>query len=171
MVGTLHAVCRKDLIELLDSHELISISLELPGLHYTPIDQPSAQSAFDKRCRVMEQFLDNEKLKESVQIHGNLGHLVSETAQQHKVSKSYVYKLWLNNTKSASRTSTNSGPFCARLVSPKQVSAPAGTSAAPPGNDAICQQAAPERRLGERHFLSDSRNCSTDAGVNLFSQG
>ena len=72
----------------------ISISLELPGLYYKPIDQPSAQNAFDKRCKVMEQFLDNETLKESILTHGNLGHLVSETALQHKVSKSYVYKLW-----------------------------------------------------------------------------
>ncbi|KQO27195.1 DDE-type integrase/transposase/recombinase [Acidovorax sp. Leaf78] len=94
LVGTLCAVSRKDLIELIESHELIPISLELPGLYYKPIDQPSAQSAFDQRCRVMEQFLDNETLKESILIHGNLGHLVSETAQRHKVSKSYVYKLW-----------------------------------------------------------------------------
>ena len=94
LVGTLYAIFRKDLIEHIESHELISISLELPGLYYKPIDQPSAQNAFDKRCKVMEQFLDNETLKESILIHGNLGHLVRETAQQHKVSKSYVYKLW-----------------------------------------------------------------------------
>jgi putative transposase len=94
LVGTLYAICRKDLGDLIESHELLSISLELPGLYYGQIDQPSAQIAFDKRCRVMEPFLDNEKLKESILIHGNLGHLVRETTQQHKVSRSYVYKLW-----------------------------------------------------------------------------
>lgn len=94
LVGTLYAIGRQDLIDLKDSHELISVSLELPGLYYKTIDQPSAQNAFDKRCRVMEQFLDNEKLKESILIRGSLGGLVRETAQQHKVSSSYVYKLW-----------------------------------------------------------------------------
>jgi len=94
LVGALYAIRRKDLIDLCESRELISISLELPGLYYTTIDQPSAQSAFDKRCRVMAQFLDSEKLKESILIHGNLGTLVRETTQQHKVSRSYVYKLW-----------------------------------------------------------------------------
>lgn len=94
LVGSLYAICRKNLIELIESHELFSIGLELPGLYYEPISQHSAQVAFDKRCRVMEQFLDNEKLKESILIHGSLGHLVREAVQQHKVSKSYVYKLW-----------------------------------------------------------------------------
>ena len=36
LVGSLYAICRKDLIELIESHELISISLELPGLYYRP---------------------------------------------------------------------------------------------------------------------------------------
>jgi len=94
LVGTLYEICRHDLIELIESHKAISISLELPGLYYTPIHQISAQNAFDKRCRVMEQFLDNETLKESILIHGNLGHLVREAVKQHNVSKSYVYKLW-----------------------------------------------------------------------------
>lgn len=94
LVGSLYAVNRNDLAELQESRELISISLELPGVYYTSIDQPSAQSAFDKRCRVMANFLDHEKLKESILIHGNLGGLVRETALQHSVSKSYVYKLW-----------------------------------------------------------------------------
>lgn len=94
LVGTLYGIGRKDLKDLEESHELISISLELPGLYYKTIDQPSAQNAFDKRCRVMEQFLDNEKLKESILIHGHLGNLVREATQKHKVSASHVYKLW-----------------------------------------------------------------------------
>ena len=42
----------------------------------------------------MESFLDNEKLKESVLIHGGLAGLVQEAVQKHKVSRSHVYRLW-----------------------------------------------------------------------------
>ncbi|MBK0114091.1 MULTISPECIES: DDE-type integrase/transposase/recombinase [unclassified Delftia] len=94
LVGTLYAIARNDLMDLIESHEAIPISLELPGLYYQTIDQPAAQNAFEKRCRVMEQFLDIQKLKESILAHGNLGSLVREATQQHKVSRSYVYKLW-----------------------------------------------------------------------------
>lgn len=94
LVGSLHKVGRQDLLDLIESYELISLSLDLPGLYYTKIDQPSAANAFDRRCRIMESFLDNEKLKESVLIHGGLAGLVQEAVQKHKVSRSHVYRLW-----------------------------------------------------------------------------
>lgn len=94
LVGTLYKVCRQDLLDLIESHGLIALSLDLPGLYYTKIEQPSALNAFEKRCRVMGKFLDNEKLKESVLIHGSLAGLVQEAVKTHKVSSSHVYKLW-----------------------------------------------------------------------------
>ena len=42
----------------------------------------------------MEQFIDYENLKESILIYGNLANLVKQAMQKHKVSASYVYKLW-----------------------------------------------------------------------------
>lgn len=94
LVGTLYKVCRQDLLDLIESYELIALSLDLLGLYYTKIEQPNALKAFEKRCRIMEQFLDNEKLQESVLIHGSLAGLVKEAVQKHKVSSSHVYKLW-----------------------------------------------------------------------------
>jgi len=94
LVGNLYTVARRDLLALIEVHEAIELSLELPGMYYQDIVQPSAQNAFDKRCRVMEEFLDNEKLKESILVHGGLAGLVRNACLAHKVSRSHVYKLW-----------------------------------------------------------------------------
>lgn len=94
LVGHLHKVGRQELLDLMEGHELVPLTLELPGLYYQQIEQANAQSAFEKRCQIMEQFLDNEKLKEGVLVHGNIAGLVREAAQKHKVSLSHVYRLW-----------------------------------------------------------------------------
>ena len=80
--------------ELLDEHEIVPQSLELPSLYYTPQDSPKAQQLFDQRCRVMSEFLDFSRLRESLIVCGNLGGLVKRAENEHGVSASYVRRLW-----------------------------------------------------------------------------
>ena len=94
LVGTLHQVGRQDFLDLIESHELIALTLDLPGLYYQKIEHPSAVSAFETRCQIMEQFLDHEKLKEGLLVHGSLSGLVQEAVTKHQVSRSHVYRLW-----------------------------------------------------------------------------
>lgn len=133
LVGSLYKVLRKDLLELIASHELILLSLDLPGIYYKKIEKPRALKDFERRCQIMEQFIDYENLKESILIYGNLANLVKQAMQKHKVSASYVYKLWsilcifgLTKTSLRTRFDKCGAPGIRRELSPNNIRKKAG---------------------------------------------
>ena len=76
----------------------------------------------------MEQFIDYENLKESILIYGNLANLVKQAMQKHKVSASYVYKLWsilcifgLTKTSLRTRFDKCGAPGIRRELSPNNI--------------------------------------------------
>lgn len=93
-VGGLLKVPRQVFLDLIDSLDITALSQTLSGDYYAPLKGPSAKRVFEKRCRIMVNFLDNTKLKECLQIQGNLADLKRETAREHSVSKNTVDKLW-----------------------------------------------------------------------------
>ncbi|WP_034408196.1 DDE-type integrase/transposase/recombinase [Comamonas thiooxydans] len=93
-VGALSKISCTLLQELFDEHEIVPQNLELPSLYYTPQGNPEAQQLFDQRCRVMAEFLDFSRLRESLVVRGNLGELVQHAVKTHGVSASYVRRLW-----------------------------------------------------------------------------
>ncbi|EJE54418.1 integrase family protein [Acidovorax sp. CF316] len=94
-VGALYRIERHDFLDLIESLDLVALSLKkLPGSYYEPIERASALLDFQRRCRIMEPFFDQEKLKESLQIHGNLASMKRAAALEHEVSENYVDKLW-----------------------------------------------------------------------------
>lgn len=93
-VGALSKISYALLHELLEENEIVLHSLDLPSLYYTPQSGPKAQQLFDQRCRVMGEFLDFSRLRESLLINGNLGALVQQAVKNHGVSVSYVRQLW-----------------------------------------------------------------------------
>lgn len=71
-VGALSKISYALLQELFDEHEIVPQSLELPSLYYTPQSSEKSQQLFDQRCRVMAEFLDFSRLRESLIVRGNL---------------------------------------------------------------------------------------------------
>ncbi len=51
---------------------------------------------YERRKTVMECFLDQKKLQESILIHEGLGRIVAETIAEFGVSDSFVYRQWSN---------------------------------------------------------------------------
>ncbi|WP_407713686.1 transposase [Comamonas testosteroni] len=93
-VGALSKISCTLMQELLDEHEIVPQSLELPSLYYTPQGRPKAQQLFDQRCHVMAEFLDFSRLRESLIVRGNIGGLVQRAVKAHGVSVSYIRRLW-----------------------------------------------------------------------------
>ena len=94
LVGQLLSVPRQELQELHDAHELMEVSLDLPSIYYQTLDDRKTAENFEQRCSVMSEFLDLEKLKEELVVHGNLGRLVQSAMTKHQVSRAYMYSLW-----------------------------------------------------------------------------
>lgn len=94
LMGTLYKVLREDLLDLIERHELVLLSIELPGLYYQKIEHPNAQKAYEKRCEVMAHFLNPDRLMECLLVHGGISGLVQHAVKEHKVSRALVYKLW-----------------------------------------------------------------------------
>ena len=93
-VGALSKISYALLQELFDEHEIVPQSLELPSLYYTPQSSEKSQRLFDQRCRVMAEFLDFSRLRESLIVRGSLSGLVQQSVKAHGVSASYVRRLW-----------------------------------------------------------------------------
>lgn len=93
-VGALSKISHTLLQELLDNHDIVPQSLELPSCYYYPLDKQRDQETFDQRCCVMQAFLDFTQLRESLLVHGNLGGLIQQSIGKHSVSESYVRRLW-----------------------------------------------------------------------------
>lgn len=51
---------------------------------------------YELRKTVMESFLDQKKLQETILIHEGLGEIVAETIAEFNVSDSFVYRQWSN---------------------------------------------------------------------------
>lgn len=94
LVGQLLSVPRSELQELHDTYELMEVSLDLPSIYYQTLDDRKTAENFERRCSVMSEFLDLEKLKEELVVHGNLGRLVQSAMTKHQVSRAYIYNLW-----------------------------------------------------------------------------
>lgn len=94
LVGQLLSVPRQALLELHEAHELMPLSLELASTYYLPLTDRNTAEKFERRCNVMREFLDPEKLKEELLVHGNLGRLVRNAMVRHKASRTYIYNLW-----------------------------------------------------------------------------
>lgn len=94
LVGQLLSVPRQALLELHEAHELVPVALELASTYYLPLTDPNTAERFEQRCNVMSEFLDLEKLKEELLVHGNLGRVVRNAMIKHKVSRGLIYNLW-----------------------------------------------------------------------------
>ena len=68
LVGALLNANRQELNALQESHDLALRSLELASVYYTPLKNQREKEQFKRRCQVMADFLDFEKLREGILI-------------------------------------------------------------------------------------------------------
>lgn len=93
-VGSLHWINRQVLHELAACNEIALQKLDLHSIYYQPLDKPGTRMIFERRCKVMQTFLDYQALEEGILVHKGLGALVNQTMKEYGVSRAYVYRLW-----------------------------------------------------------------------------
>lgn len=93
-IGTLHWLDRRVIQELFASNEVVAQKLDLDSIYYQPLDKPGDKLIYDRRCKVMQSFLDYQALEGGILMHKGLGALVKQTMGEYGVSRAYVYRLW-----------------------------------------------------------------------------
>jgi putative transposase len=93
-VGSLHWIDRQALLDLAACNEVALQKLDLHSIYYQPLDKPGTRTIYERRCKVMQTFLDFQALQEEILVNKGLGILVSETMREYGVSRAYVYRLW-----------------------------------------------------------------------------
>lgn len=93
LVGNLIWMERDELIRLSEKKLLKPHSIER---RFFIAPSGRNKSDYEHRKKVMDAFLDQKKIEESILIHGGLGEIVDQTITEFGVSKSFVYSQWSN---------------------------------------------------------------------------
>lgn len=84
---------RSSLLELKQSSLLLEINLEPESTLLTYSSKETARGKrYKTRIKLMETFLDLDKLSEGIRADNGIGGLVKETVEKHQASRSLVYK-------------------------------------------------------------------------------
>ena len=90
LVGRLICVDRAELQELDEKKQLLRIQVETESFLLSPTDEEQ----FNRRCEIMNGFLDFDNLREKILICKDISGLVDEAVTNTSVSKPLVYKLF-----------------------------------------------------------------------------
>lgn len=94
LIGALIWLDREELIELDRALHLQRVQVEPASIYLQPIASSKAETLFATRLRAMAPFLDVDRLREGILVHGGLGGLVKEAMQSAQVGRTNIYKCW-----------------------------------------------------------------------------
>jgi hypothetical protein len=94
LIGELLWMNRDELVQRDHAGTLKRIEIEREAIYFPSLEPIKDRETYERRCSAMANFLDFNKLKEEILLHGGLGGLVREAIATTGVSRSYVYKQW-----------------------------------------------------------------------------
>ena len=93
LVGALKWLRHSDLVELELAHLLVPIDVEVPA---TRVNAARSKAEFDRRIDVMQDFLDQQKLEDSIVESHGLSGLIAAAVERSRMSRAFVYRQWSN---------------------------------------------------------------------------